>query len=500
MQRTISAHRLAALIGGEPWNTPAYDALASRLRRAATEGRLPAGTRLPSERDLTSAVRLSRTTVTRAYGLLRDQGFLDTRRGSGSVVRLPHVPGGRIDHLLAPGTAENGAAGTPAGGDDHATIDLTCTASPAPAAVTEAFEEALPDLQGYLPGTGYYPSGLPILRETVAQRYTSRGLTTDPEQIIITSGALAGTAVAAQALLSAGDRVVVESPTYPNAISAVRGAHARLVSHPVDHRAVGRQWDPEGLDLLLRQVGARAAYLIPDFHNPTGTLMDTAQRAQVGAALSRARATAIVDESPVDLCLDIEPQDRPPPFGVFAADTVTVGSASKSFWCGLRIGWLRMPRSRVSEITAVRLRLDLGAPVLEQLVVARLLADDARASEVARHQTQRLRRARDQLREGLERHIPGWRSNRPPGGLSLWCELPEPRSSALVLAARRHGVMLASGPTFAPAGGMDSWMRLPYSLGEEALAEVPERLAAAWAEALQDDVTGAADPRQPLIA
>ncbi|WP_228386301.1 MocR-like transcription factor YczR [Ornithinicoccus halotolerans] len=488
MQRTMSAAKVAGLVGGGPWEPPAYAALAARLRRSTTEGRLPAGTRLPSERDLTGAVGLSRTTVTRAYGLLREQGYLETRRGSGSVVRLPHVPGGRVDHLLAPGGSAEDA------------IDLSCTASPAPGGVMQAYEQALTELGGYLPGSGYYPSGLPLLREALAERYTRRGLPTDPDQVIVTSGALAGTAVAVQALLSPGDRVVVESPTYPNAIATLTGARARTVPHPVDHRAPGQEWDPEGLALLLRQVGARAAYLVPDFHNPTGALMDAAQREQVAAALTRARTVALVDESPVDLPLDLAPGQMPAPFGAFAPDTVTVGSASKSFWCGLRIGWMRLPRERVEQMATVRLRLDLGAPVLEQLVVAGLLGDSEREAQLHREQVDRLSRGRQLLQDGLAQRLPDWQVNDPPGGLSLWCELPEPRSTALTVAARRHGVLLASGPTFAPAGGMDSWIRLPYALGPESLVDVPERLEAAWAEALTDEVTGAGAERRPVIA
>lgn len=101
------------------------------LRHAIADGRVPQGTRLPAERELTTPVGVSRTTVTRAYAELRDQGFILTRRGSGSVVRLPEVPGGRIDHLLAPSPLE---------GD---ILDLTCTAQGAPAGLTHAFARAL---------------------------------------------------------------------------------------------------------------------------------------------------------------------------------------------------------------------------------------------------------------------------------------------------------------------------------------------------------------------
>jgi DNA-binding transcriptional MocR family regulator len=440
---------------------------------------------MPSERELTAALGLSRTTVTRAYQQLRDQGYLRTRQGSGSVVHLPQVPGGRVDHLLAPGGTAEGE------------IDLTTTAPSSGPWLLEAYQRATEEVGAYLPGTGYYPSGLPVLREAVAQRYAERGLPTSADQILVTSGALTGTAIAVQALLSPGDRVVVESPTYPNAIATLTGARARIVVHPLEPGVSGEEWDAEGLALLTRQVGARAAYLVPDFHNPTGTLMDADQRERVGAALSRARVVPVIDESPVDLALD--DVEMPPPLAASVPDAVTVGSVSKSYWSGLRIGWMRLPRARVEQMALSRLRMDLGAPVLEQLVVAALME---RHEEVVRERRTRLRSGRDVLLDGVREHLPTWRVQSPPGGACLWCELPQPRSTDLAAAARRHGVVLAPGPTFAPSGGLDQWMRLPFALDEDRLAQAPPRLAPAWGEVLAgDDAYGSPERRRaPIIA
>lgn len=486
MQRTIGAGRVAAvvgpLMGAEEPGTPKYAVLSGRLRDVITDGRLPAGARMPSERELMVALNLSRTTVTRAYEQLRDQGYLRTRQGSGSVVHLPQVRGGRVDHLLAPG------------GADESSADLTTTASRATPWLRTAYHQAVQEVGAYLSGVGYYPSGLLVLREAVARRFTDRGLPTTADQILITSGALSAVAIAVQALLSPGDRVVVESPTYPNVIATLRGIRARIVAHPLDHRAVGQEWDPEGLAVLLRQTGARAAYLVPDFHNPTGALMDRRQRELVGAALTRARVVPVIDESPVELALDDVPV--PPPLAAFVPDSVTVGSVSKTYWSGLRIGWMRLPQSRVKEMALSRLRLDLGVPVLEQLVVAALIE---RHEQIIAERRVAYRRGRDLLLAGVREHLPSWQVLRPAGGLCLWCELPSPRSTALVAAASRHGVSLASGPNFAPQGGLDQWMRLPFTLPHDRLVTVVPQLAAAWDQAQDDDVRRRGS-RAPIIA
>ncbi len=258
MPRVLTARAVADLVApalAAESSGPAYGRLTEALRHLIADGRLPEGSRLPSERDLPGPLGLSRTTVTRAYTALRAQGYLHTRRGSGSVVQVPDVPGGRIDHLLTPSALSDGA------------IDLTCTAAGAPGGTSEAYGQALEELGAYLPGTGYYPGGVPVLREVVAERFTARGLATTPDQVIVAPGALAGVAIAARALLAPRGRVLVETPTYPNAIATLEGAGARTVAHPIEH--AHDDWDVAGLGRTLRQRrGARSPTSSPTSTTP----------------------------------------------------------------------------------------------------------------------------------------------------------------------------------------------------------------------------------------
>ncbi|WP_432791593.1 PLP-dependent aminotransferase family protein [Brevibacterium sp. K11IcPPYGO002] len=475
----LGAKRLVGIIGDGPWRAPAFESLAAAVAAAITDGRLPVGARLPSERELAAVIGLSRTTTGRAYAQLREQEYILTRRGSGSIVQLPTVPGGRIDHLLSP-----------AGADDTE-IDLTCTAPVAAPDILGAYDRALSRLGAYLPGTGYYPSGLPVLREIIADRYTRRGAPTDPDQILITSGAFGGAAIAVRALLNvepdeaarlggarSTSRVLVESPTYPNAIATLEGAGAALVTYPLEFGPQGHHWDTDAMDQLMGQMRPRSAYLIPDFHNPTGALMGEAQRRDLANALRRHRVVPVFDESLVELGL--EGGRMPSPMSALIPDSVTVGSVSKIYWGGLRIGWMRIPRHRVDHFASSRLGLDLGAPVLEQLVTVELM--DSHDAVVADTRS-RLRSARDLLAAQVRSWVPDWKLIVPSGGMALWAELPEARSAALSIAARNHGLRLVAGPNFAPAGGLDRWMRLPYTVPEPELEQVGPRLAAAWEEA-----------------
>ena len=206
----ISPDRLAALLGELPTGVPAYQALAARVRRLAAEGRLARDTQLPSERALAVALGVSRTTVTRAYDALVETGYAAARQGSGTVVDVPGSALGALGGLLTARSTVDGV------------IDLTCAA---PAAVPDthaALGWAVDQMPAQVRGSGYYPEGLPALREAIAVRYCERGLPTSADEVVVTTGALAGLAIVIRLLVSPGDRVLTESPSYPNAMEALR--------------------------------------------------------------------------------------------------------------------------------------------------------------------------------------------------------------------------------------------------------------------------------------
>ena len=468
----MSASRVSSLVGDFD-RSPAYAGLAASLRLLIGDGRILLGTRLPSERELTEALGVSRTTVTRAYADLRDSGYAEARRGSGTFTT---VPGGRrraLDNALLPYS-----------GDENA-IDLNCAAASAPPGVAAGFVAAAEELPAHLGGHGYFPAGLPLLQAAIAATYDARGLPTRPEQIMVTPGALTATAIVAQALTGAGDRVVVETPSYPNATQAIRLSGARIVASPVDLDG----WDLAGVGATLRQTRPRLAYLIPDFHNPTGHLMTDAQREEYAEHLHATRTVAVVDEAHQQLAL--EGQEMPRPFATYSPGTISIGSASKSFWGGLRLGWIRASDEQISALTRARVGFDLGAPVLEQLVLTKLLAD---RESILAEQRARMREQRDRLAAAVTAHLPEWRFRLPAGGLALWCELPRSGATSVVAEAERRGLILAPGPVFAAEGGLDRFVRIPWTLPGDRLEEAVVRLASAWSA-----VSHGGEPRPRIL-
>ncbi|MBX9246910.1 PLP-dependent aminotransferase family protein [Actinotalea ferrariae] len=462
VERRVSAAALQRTLGAMPAGGTAYLALADGLRRAVLDGSLPLATRLPSERELAEALGVSRTTTAAAYQRLREQGFLTTRRGSGSVTTLPSEPG-------RAGRARDGLPLT--GTDDGATVDLAVAAPTAPPQLAEAAARALEALPRLLATTGYSHQGLPGLRAQVAARYAARGTPTAPDEVLVTTGAQQAITLVISMVVGPGDRVVVEQPTYPNVLAAIRAAGGRPVPVPVG---------PHGLDLDLlestvRQVAPRLVHLTPDHHNPTGQSLDDEGRARVRELAARHRTLVMADETLTDLVLD-----GPPPSSITGDATrsglVAVGSASKSFWGGLRVGWVRGHRDVVGRLATRRAHHDMSTAVLEQLVVEELLA---RADEVLDVRRAQLRVQRDTLLAAVARHLP-WQVPVPAGGLSTWVDLGAPVSSALAAVAVRHGVRVAPGPLFGADGSFEDRLRLPFSLPAEDLERGVLGLAAAW--------------------
>jgi DNA-binding transcriptional MocR family regulator len=435
---------------------PAYQGLADGMRMLIVDGRVPVGAQLPSERALADALRVSRTTVTAAYSAMRDDGYLSGRRGARSVTALP----------ISPGTS---VVPTPM------KVTLAAATLAAPAAVAaRAFAEAAEQVTPYLHDIGIELTGVAPLRNALAERYSARGFPTDPDEILVTTGALHAIGLILATYTQPGDRVLVEQPTYHGALSAMATRGVR----PVPVAVTSEGWEVDAIDAAMRQLAPSLAYLIPDNQNPTGLTLPAPGREHLGRVIAETRTRTIIDETITDMWLD-----EPVPAPLAASMTtrrdlvLTVGSMSKSFWGGLRIGWIRADHATLATIAALRPSIDMGTAIFEQLAAARLLAVE---DEVLPERRDILRRRRALLLSLLGDLLPDWQPLPGKGGLSLWVRLPAPMSSALSAAASRMGLEIPPGPRFGVDGTLERFIRVPYALPEAQLTEAVELLARAW--------------------
>lgn len=467
--RSLDVDLLSRELGN--WRTssrtgPAYHGLSDAIRLLIVDGRIPIGARLPSERALAEALHVSRTTVTAAYTQLREDGYLNARQGARSTTALPVSPSG--PSLTIP------------------TANLAAATLAAPAAVvSQAYADAAELITPYLRDIGIELRGVPALREAIAERYCARGLPTDPDEIMVTTGALHAIGLILATYTQPDDRVLVEQPTYHGGLAAMATRGVRPV--PVAMTSTG--WELDAVDAAIRQLVPSLAYLIPDNHNPTGLTLPPAGRRRLAQIIADTRTRTIIDETITDMWLD---EQVPPPFAASLTAgqdlVLTVGSMSKSFWGGLRIGWIRAERTTLATVAALRPAVDMGTPVFEQLAAARLLAAE---NDVLPERREILRTRRALLLDLMREHLPDWRPAPGTGGMSLWVRLPAPMSSALSAAASRMGLEIPPGPRFGVDGTLERFIRVPYTLPDDQLIESITLLARAWRT-----VTGTA-PAEP---
>jgi DNA-binding transcriptional MocR family regulator len=465
----ITARALAALLGRWRTDDAAYRSLADRIRLLILDGRIPADTRLPAERDLAERLDVSRTTVTAAYRELRDADFLESVRGSGSVAQLPGV---------RPGPTPSSALGY---------LDFSKAALPAIPRLVDAAQRAASRLPHYLEAFDYDTIGLPELRSAIADRYIDAGLPTSPDEILVTLGAQHAIGLIARTHLNRGDRAVIEHPTYPHAHDALRAAGARLV--PVAVTAEDG-WNTEDLEHAIDQSSPTLAYLMPDFHNPTGATMSVEARRRVCRAAARQGTVLVIDETTAELDID-----RGTPFVPFAASDdagariLTVGSVGKTVWGGLRIGWIRADRGVIRKLVAARSVGDLGTPILEQLTVLEMLPA---MPDILRARRDQLATTRDFVERVLADRLPHWEIAHVRGGLAIWAGLGAPVSSQLVLAARSQGLLIAAGPRFGIDGAFERFLRIPITYPLADTERALDALAVAWRSIMRAPVPDSA--------
>ncbi|HBM2944612.1 TPA: PLP-dependent aminotransferase family protein [Klebsiella michiganensis] len=458
LSRRFGAQSLVRLLGH--WQestsrTPIWRQLAEALRLLILDGRLALETRLPGERELAAALNISRTTVASALGQLREEGYLYSRQGSGSRIALPERP------------VEAAAKQT-----DPLSVNLAVAALSAGPEIHQAYSQALKIMPEHLSNTGYDQQGLPLLREAIARRYSERGLPTRSDEVMIVNGALSGFALVLRLFTGPGDRVVVDAPTYPMALSAIQGASCRPVSVALPQQG----WDCDGLAATIAQTAPRLAWLMPDFHNPTGRCMDSATRQRVADIAAQTRTTLVADETMVDLWYDAPP---PPPLAAFNPDApvITIGSAGKSFWGGLRIGWIRASSRTIASLVQARDSLDLGSPLLEQLACCWLLENENRLLPSRRAM---LATRRDMCGALMAEYFPHWHFTPPEGGLSFWVELPGMLATLFSVRAESRGIHIGTGTRFGLAGAFDRYLRLPFTLSDDELRNAFTTLQPLW--------------------
>jgi len=440
-------------------STPLYRQIVRQIRDMILSGQLPAGFRLPPERRLADALSVTRSTVVTAYDELKAEGLVDARVGRGTVVlgarnadpgteglrqlewqHLFRDEGSRqpdplvrnlLEMSMRPGVISF-AVGLPS--PRHVPLSLFQTL------VDQALEDAGAQVLLQTPTEGHLP-----LREALARWLTTRGLHCSHEEVMVLSGSQQGLQLTAQLLLSPGETVIVESPTYFGAMEAFRRAGARMVAIPVD----GEGMQVDRLAAVLRHHRPKLIYTLPTFQNPSGQVMSLERRKEL-LRLAGGHGIPILEE---DTYAELRYDGVSLP-SLKALDTagivLTLSTFSKILFPGLRLGWIVAPRDVIRRFALSKQTEDLHSNTLGQWVMERMIAGGHLESHLASIR-EVYKRQRDVMARALEAGgIEGMRWQTPLGGFYFWCELPRmvDRARLSALAAERSVNFLPGYPCF----------------------------------------------------
>lgn len=466
-------------------NQPLYQQIADDLEQRISYGEFPPGSLLPSERKLAEQLGVNRSTVVLAYAELRSLGIIESKSGSGTRVCktkwgatpkhtpnwhryaeggsfLPNLPFLRRIRvaLERDPTIIDFASGELAG--DLAPIDEI---------------NAIMNEKQYTSYFGYdNPQGyMPLRQALVAFLKKYRGIQATESSILITSGSQQSLYLITQCLLSPGDAVAIEDPSYCYSLPLFQSAGLRLFNLPVDEHGI----QPKELRSLFKKHKIKMLFINPNFQNPTGALLARERKKQL-LDIASELGLPIVEDDPFSLTA----YKGTPPAPLKSLDTIGsvlyIGSFSKIAASGLRVGWMVAPHSVVERLADARQQMDFGLSVVPQQVAARFLNSPYFDPHMDRLRSSLLYK-RDLIIEAIQQEMPGLvEFPVPEGGLHLWCKIvPEVNDAKLLEAAIQRGVIFVPGSVYGSASG---YVRFTYARArtEDILAGI-----AKFAEALR---------------
>ncbi|RAP78538.1 PLP-dependent aminotransferase family protein [Paenibacillus montanisoli] len=443
-----------------------YQQIADHLEQRISYGEFPPGSLLPSERKLADRLGVNRSTVIMAFAELRSMGIIDSRTGSGTRVSATkwgatprHTPnwsryaegGNFLPNLPFMRRIREALIQQPS------LIDFASGELAADLAPSEEIAKLMSGFQ-YTSYLGYdNPQGsIPLRQALVDYLEKYREIRTTESSILITSGSQQSLYLITQCLLSPGDAVAIEDPSYCYSLPMFQSAGIRLFRLPVDSQGI----QPEEIRSLFKKHRIKMVFLNPNFQNPTGTVLSDASRRQLLDIASELRLP-IVEDDPFSLTA----YDGNPPSPLKASDKVGsiiyIGSFSKIAASGLRIGWMVAPHSIVKRLADARQQMDFGLSVIPQQVAGQFLQSSLFEPHLDRLRME-LRFRRDLTIEALNKELPDALAYTiPDGGLHLWCRLNSAiQDGRLLEETIKRGTVFVPGSVY---GSDPGFVRFTFS-------------------------------------
>lgn len=316
-------------------------------------------------------------------------------------------------------------------------------------------------------------SGQPSLRIRLAAVMAEQGIDAEPEAVLITVGAQQALDLVGKLFIDPGDEIAVEAPSYVGALSAFSVYEPRYLQIPMDD-------DGLSVDALEAALAAGAhpkfLYVCPNFHNPAGVTLSLSRRIRL-VEVCREAHVPIVEDDPYGM-LRFEGDPLPSLRSLDAENVIYLGTLSKIFCPGIRVGWTVAPAGTTAQLVLLKEAADLCSSNLNMLVAEAWLADRDRWTGTLEDLVGVYRGRRDACLAALERHFPpGTTWTRPAGGFYVWVTIPGADTKAMLPEAVARGVAYVPGTAFYADGSGRDRLRLAFCYPpEDAIEEGVRRL------------------------
>jgi len=322
-------------------------------------------------------------------------------------------------------------------------------------------------------------SGHEGLKVRLAALMAEQGIEVDPADILITVGAQQALDLVGKLFIDTGDEIAVEAPSYVGALSAFSVYEPRYLQISLDDDGLS----VDALEAALAG-GARPKflYVCPNFHNPAGVTLSLDRRRRL-VEVCRAAGVPIIEDDPYGM-LRFEGQALPSLRSLDPGNVIYLGTLSKVFCPGIRVGWTVAPAETTAQLVLLKEAADLCSSNLNMLVAEGWLADRDRWTGTLADLVDVYRRRRDACLAALERHFPaGTTWTRPGGGFYVWVTIPGADTKAMLPEAVARGVAYVPGTAFFPDGSGRDRLRLAFCYPpEDAIEEGVRRLGELLAE------------------
>ncbi|HEX2908208.1 MAG TPA: PLP-dependent aminotransferase family protein [Phototrophicaceae bacterium] len=467
---------------------PIYRQLIRYVRAQIESGELAAGTRLPASRDLAKQLNISRISVVNAYAELRAQGFLSAHAGRGTFIsgdnQSANATNGNTANMAeTPTTPDRSIREMMRMARKPGVISFSQGSPPTDFFPVRHLRDALNAVLdrdgaralGYEVAEGYLP-----LRTAVRDYVSALGIRCSADQVLITGGSQQAIDLVVQALLSENEVLVTENPTYLGVIDIARAR--RLQLHGISLDEDGIRLDM--LENFILDNHPKLIYVMPTFHNPTGTVMPLHRRRQL---LNLANEYHIpILEDCVYHELRFEGEAMPPLKALDETGIVIHASGfTKMMLPGIRIGYVISDAVHYERLVRVKQAADISTSGLNQRAMHLLLERGVTAQQLERNNRELAHRRDVALMSAAKYLPPGSKWNVPQGGLYLWVQLPKngPTAAELYISAVQAGVAYAIGSVFYTNSCGGHRMRMNYGAHKPTdIEEGFKRLGRAWRE------------------